>query len=229
MNDFPKRHFLDLIAEEQLPEAIDQLRATIPAGHPGLKRLNQLAARLRELEERIDMGTLADEDIARTRTRIAGGLRDVVQEYEPLPEQDIDEVPQEPAFKLEPLPEKVVAPPATKDMGFRDEIVYKGSPSKRERSIELVKSYGAAYHQVLQALKKAGMTMEKADRAGGRLSASIPPTSSAKFGEVIEVWLRPEQAGRTWVQVVVDSASPATSFDFGRHESKLNLLFSYLR
>lgn len=161
MNDFPRRQFLDLIAAEQLQEAIDQLRAAIPAGHPGLKRIHQLATRLRELEERIDMGTLADEDIARTRTRISGGLRDVVQEYEPLPEEATDEAPQEPAFKLEPLPEKVVAPPLTKDMGFRDEIVYKGSPSKRERSIELVKSYGAAYHQMVQALKKAGMTMEK--------------------------------------------------------------------
>jgi hypothetical protein len=225
-----KRILLSLIAEEQLNEAIVQLKAAVPEQHPDLKRINQLATRLRELEERIDMGTLSNEDIGRVRSRISGGLRDVVQELKPMAELEVSEEDNKPVFKLnlKPSEEDATSAPA-EIMGFTGEVKYEGSPSKKERSIELVKGYGAACHQLLQGIKKAGMTMEKADRVGGRMTASMPGTSSSKFGEIVEVWLKPEHNGRTWVHVVVDSASPTTVFDFGRHESKLNLLFSYLR
>ena len=225
-----KRLLLNLIAEEQLTEMIEQLKGMVPEAHPDLKRINQLAGRLRELEERIDMGTLSNEDIGRIRSRISGGLRDVVQELKPMAEHSEEAEKEKPTFKLDLAPEaKESAGAPVEAMGFKGEVVYKGSPSKKERSIELVKGYGAAYHLLLQGIKKAGMTMEKGDRAGGRMTASTAGTSSNSFGEVIEVWLKPEHNGRTWVYVVVDSASPATTFDFGRHESKLNLLFSYLR
>jgi len=224
-----KRRLLDLIAAGQLSETITELETVIEAGHPDLRRVGQLTNRLRELNDRIDMGTLSNEDVARVRGRIAGGLRDVIQEYTPLPENDGKNMDDKPAFRLDLKPEPEAAPQPTEEMGFRGKVDYQGSPSMKERSIELVKTYGAACHQVTQAIKKAGMTMEKADRAGGRLSASIAPTSSGKFGEVIEVWIKPSKDGRTWVRVVVDSASPTTLMDFGRHESKLNLLFSYLR
>lgn len=223
-----KRQYLSQIAAEQLPEVIEQLLAAIPAPHPAFKRVSDLAGRLRELNERIDMGTLSKEDVGRVRTRIAGGLRDVVQEYKPLPEKSDEEVKQK-TFTLDLQPEPVAPVSPTEEMGFRGDVDYKGSPSKKERSIELVKGYGAAFHQVTQAIKKAGFTMEKADRAGGRLSASLPATSSAKFGEVVEVWVKPTVNGRTWIEIVVDSASPTTMMDFGRHASKLNLLFSFLR
>lgn len=225
-----KRILLNLIAEEQLAEMIEQLKGMVPEAHPDLKRVNQLASRLRELEERIDMGTLSNEDIGRIRSRISGGLKDVVQELKPMAALEEKVEKDKPTFKLNLAPEaKVPAAAPAEVMGFKGEVVYRGSPSKKERSIELVKGYGAAYHQLLQAIKKAGMNMEKGDRAGGRMTASTAGTSSNKFGEIIEVWLKPERNGRTWVHVVVDSASPATTFDFGRHDSKLNLLFSYLR
>ncbi|WP_020568020.1 hypothetical protein [Neolewinella persica] len=225
-----KRVLLNLIAEDQLNETITQLIAAVPEQHPDLKRINQLAIRLREMEERIDMGTLSNEDIGRVRSRIAGGLKDVIQELKPMAKHEKSTDDDKPVFKLNLTTTEEDPSSAPKViLGFDGDIQYKGSPSKKERSIELVKGYGAAYHQVLQGIKKAGMTMEKADRAGGRLSASMPGTSSNKFGEVVEVWLKPERNGRTWVHVVVDSALPTTAFDFGRHESKLNLLFSYLR
>jgi len=225
-----KQVLLNFIAEEQLNETIEQLKAAVPEQHPDLKRINDLAKRLRQLEERIDMGTLSNEDIGRVRSRISGGLRDVVQELKPMAETKVSEDGPKKTFKLNLAPDPEETPPTPEvAMGFTGEVEYKGSPSKKERSIELVKGYGAAYHQLLQGIKKAGMTMEKADRAGGRMTASIPGTSSSKFGETVEVWLKPERKGRTWVHVVIDSASPATTFDFGRHESKLNLLFSYLR
>jgi hypothetical protein len=230
MTKSEKRHFLALIAEEQLNEAIEQLKARVPEQHPDLKRINQLANRLRELEERIDMGTLSNEDVGRVRSRISGGLRDVIQELKPMSEHHLVAEKDKPVFKLNLNPEGDESPAApVVIMGFDGEVKYEGSPSKKERSIELVKGYGAAYHQLLQGIKKAGMTMEKADRAGGRMTATMPGTSSSKFGEIVEVWLKPERNGRTWVHVVVDSASPTTTFDFGRHDSKLNLLFSYLR
>ena len=229
MNKSEKRHLLSLIASEELTDAIDQLKQLVVPDHPDLKRIGQLEKRLRELGERTDLGTLNKEDISRIRSRISGGLRDVVQDHKPHVKA---EAPQKAApiktFRLDSLPKEAPAAKATEEMGFSGEVNYKGSPSKKERSIELVKAYGAAYHQVTQALKKAGMTMDRADRAGGRLTASIPPTSSGKFGEIIEVWIKPTVRGRTWVHVVVDSASPTTLMDFGRHASKLNLLFSYL-
>jgi hypothetical protein len=225
-----KRILLHLIAEEQLTEMIEQLKGMVPEAHPDLQRINQLASRLRELEERIDMGTLSNEDIGRVRSRISGGLRDVVQELKPMAELNEEVEKDKPTFKLDLAPAAKAAPAEPLEiMGFKGEVVYKGSPSKKERSIELVKGYGAAYHILLQGIKKAGMTMEKGDRAGGRMTASTAGISSNSFGEIIEVWLKPENKGRTWVHVVVDSASPATTFDFGRHDSKLNLLFSYLR
>jgi hypothetical protein len=230
MTKSEKRQLLDLIADKRLNETIEQLRLVVPDVHPDLKRVNQLAGRLRELEERIDMGTLSNEDVGRIRSRISGGLRDVIQELKPLAELKEKVEEDKPTFKLNLAAEtKEPAAAPAEVMGFKGEVVYKGSPSKKERSIELVKGYGAAYHQLLQAIKKAGMTMEKGDRAGGRMTASMPGTSSSSFGEILEVWLKPEHNGRTWVHVVVDSASPATTFDFGRHDSKLNLLFSYLR
>jgi hypothetical protein len=222
-----KRQYLDQIAAEQLPEVVEQLLGAIPAPHPAYKRVSDLAGRLRELNERIAMGTLSKEDVGRVRARIGGGLRDVVQEYKPMPVEADKEVKQE-TFQLNLKPVETAPVSPTEDMGFRGEVVYQGSPSKKTRSIELVKGYGAAFHQVTQAIRKAGMTMESADRAGGRLSASLSPTSSAKFGEVVEVWVKPSKNGRTWVEVVVDSASPTTMMDFGRHASKLNLIFSYL-
>jgi hypothetical protein len=225
-----KRILLNLIAEEQLTEMIEQLKGMVPEAHPDLKRVNQLAGRLRELEERIDMGTLSNEDVGRVRSRISGGLRDVVQELKPMAELKENAAEDTPVFKLDLAPEDTESPAAPEEvMGFKGEVVYKGSPSRKERSIEVIKGYGAAYHLLLQGIKKAGLTMEKGDRAGGRMTASIAGTSSNSFGEVIEVWVKPEHNGRTWVHVVVDSASPTTTFDFGRHESKLNLLFSYLR
>lgn len=230
MKKTEKRHLLTLIAEEELAATIDQLREMVPEAHPDLNRINQLAGRLRELEERVDMGTLSPADISRVRSRISGGLRDVIQEFKPLAKPAGNSEKDKPVFKLTLAAEtKEAAPSPTAAMGFTGEINYKGSPSKKERSIELVRGYGAAYHLLVQGIKKAGMTMEKADRAGGRLTASSPGTSSNSFGETIEVWLKPERKGRTWVHVVVDSASPTTAFDFGRHDSKLNLLFSYLR
>lgn len=228
MNKTEKRRLLDLIASEQLSETIDELKRTIASDHPDLGRVTQLEKRLRELGERIDLGTLNKEEIVRIRSRISGGLRDVIQEYKPQPKATTTKNEPTKTFELRPPSGEVPAAKPTEEMGFRGEVDYKGSPSKKDRSIELVKTYGAAYHQVVQALKKAGVTMEKADRAGGRLSASLAPTSSAKFGEVIEVWIKPTVRGRTWVHVVVDSASPTTLMDFGRHASKLNLLFSYL-
>jgi len=228
MNKTEKHSLLSLIANEQLTEAIDQLKEMILLDHPDRSRISQLEKRLRELGERIDLGTLNREDISRIRSRISGGLRDVVQEYKPKPEAETPQKAPTESFKLNLTTEEETAQEPQEEMGFRGEINYQGSPSKKERSIELVKTYGAAFHQATQALKKAGMTLEKADRINGRISASLPPTSSGKFGEIIEVWIKPTVRGRTWVYVVVDSASPTTMMDFGRHASKLNLLFSYL-
>jgi len=228
MTKSEKRQYLELIADGQLPEVVERLQAKIPPPHPAYKRVSDLGGRLRELNERIDMGTLSKEDVERVRGRISGGLRDVVREYEPQPAA-AEEATKKEAFKLNLQPKEATKAPPAEEMGFRGEVIFEGSPSRKSRSIELVKGYGAAFHQVTQAIKKAGFTMEKSDRAGGRLSASLSPTSSAKFGEVVEVWVKPTRNGRTWVEIIVDSASPTTMMDFGRHASKLNLLFSFLR
>ena len=151
-----KRILLNLIAEEQLTEMIEQFKGIVPEAHPDLKRVNQLADRLRELEERIDMGTLSNEDIGRVRSRISGGLRDVVQELKPMEEHSEKIEKEKPIFKLDLAPEaKESAAAPVEVMGFKGEVVYKGSPSKKERSIELVNRVRRGLPSLLlQGIKK---------------------------------------------------------------------------
>jgi hypothetical protein len=113
--------------------------------------------------------------------------------------------------------------------GFFGEVDYTGSPSKKDQTIILLKSYGAAYHTCREAIRQAGMQMESGDRDGGRLEASIPGTGTGSFGEKILIWVTPMEGGKTKVYVVVDSQLPTQVFDFGRNKLKLGILCSYIR
>ncbi|TXF91669.1 hypothetical protein FUA23_00355 [Neolewinella aurantiaca] len=232
MNKSEKRRYLSLIAAEQIDETIDQLKAAIAPDHPEYKRVVQLEKRFRELGERIDLGTLNAEDVSRIRSRISGGLGDIVREYEPktAAAAPTESKTDKPVFKLD-LPEEKKEKPKLdlKTIGYHGELDYAGSPTKKEQTVNLLKAYGAAYHTAREAVKKAGMEMVSGDRDGGRIEAAIAPTGTGGYGEKILMWLTPLDGSTTRVHVVVDSQLPTLAFDFGRNKTKLGILVSYLR
>jgi hypothetical protein len=232
MNKSEKRQYLSLIAAEQLAETIDKLKKMMAPDHPDLRRVTQLEKRLRELQERVDLGTLNKEDVSRVRSRISGGLGDIVREYKPMPSaEELAAAKQDkPVFKLN-LPEekKEKIEVDLKAIGYHGELDYAGSRTKKEQTINLHKAYGAAFHITREAVKKAGMEMVSGDRDGGRIEAAISATGAGGYGEKILFWLTPIDGGTTRVHVVVDSQLPTLAFDFGRNKTKLGVLVSYIR
>jgi len=230
MTKAEKSHFLELVETDKFRAVIQELTDFLPEGHPDRNRILQLGKRERELSDRMEMGTLSKEDIGRVQSRIKGGLRDSVHEIERRPEAstETDVKEEKEVFKLDlsPEPEKIEKE-ITK--GFFGEVAYTGSPTQKEQNITLHKSYGSAYHICREAIRKAGMQMEKGDRDGGRLEASIPGTGTGSFGEKILIWVMPVDGGTTKIHVVVDSQLPTQVFDFGRNKLKLGILCSYIR
>ena len=235
-----KTTLLDLLQEKQLGPAADRLLAFLPAGHSAVHRTEQLTKRLRELEGRMEMGTLSPADIERIQARISGGLREIILDYKPDPAPasaappELAEGPEknkaQESFTLQLAPEAEPEEPApAADLGFRGTVEYAGSPSKKEASITLHKSYGASYHTAVQAIRKCGMEMVKGDRAGGMIHAAAAGNSMARFGENIYLWVMPVDRATTRLHVVVDSADPKMAFDLGRHKQKLEALLHQLR
>ncbi|MEM9928560.1 MAG: hypothetical protein AAF840_01950, partial [Bacteroidota bacterium] len=234
MTKTEKRTLLELISKEDLETVFAQLQKAIPEKHPDAPRLSNLNRRFRELEERIEMGTLSAEDVSRLRSRVAGGLRDIIQEYKTLANhvsEQAAKTEKKSTFKLDLAPETSPEEPtaATPTLGYFGAVDYSGSPTMQMASVTLHKSYGAAFHTCREAVRKAGMQMDKADRDGGTLAASIQATGGGGYGEKILFWVTPIDGATTKVQVVVDSQLPTLSFDFGRHKQKLGILVSYLR
>jgi len=230
MTKYEKSHFLSLIDADDFRTAINELTTFLPEGHPDRKRIIQLGKRERELSDRMEMGTLSKEDIGRVQNRIKGGLRDSVREIDQRPARIEEDAPkaEKETFKLDLSPE----PEKKKEeltRGFLGKVEYKGSPSMKDKTITLLKSYGAAYHICREAIRQAGMQMESGDRDGGRLEASIPGTGTGGFGEKILIWVTPLEGGKTKVYVVVDSQLPTQVFDFGRNKLKLGILCSFIR
>ncbi len=234
MTKTEKRALLDLIAAEQLSEVMIKVQEKITTAHPDHARITNLSRRFRELEERMEMGTLSKEDVSRLRSRIGGGLKDIIQEFRPLADLKTEAGEKEaerPTFKLA-LTEDPSAPDqvaSVLNLGFFGEINCVGSPTKQETTLTLRKSYGASYHTCREAIRQAGMQMEKGDRDGGLLEASIAGTGVGSYGERILLWVTPLDAATTRVHVVVDSQLPTLAFDFGRNKQKLGILVSYLR
>lgn len=226
-----KSKLLEQLGAKELPAVLAELIKAIPEEHPARGRVGQLDKRFRELESRIAQGTLSSEDINRVKARISGGLREIILDYRPGTAKTIVPEVKKEVFTLdlgqgdepEPVADKVAI------VGFQGEVVYDGSPSKKEVSLMLNKGYGAAYHTAVQGIRKCGMEMIKGDRAGGTIAATAPGNTVARFGEVIFLWLTPQKSGQTLVRVVVDSANPKTVFDLGRNQQKMQALLHQLR
>lgn len=227
-----KTTLLDQLGAKELGAVLAALSIQIPKDHPAAGRVGQLDKRFRELEGRIAQGTLSAQDIDRVRSRIAGGLREIILDYRPV-ESTVkeEEEPEKVPFTLDFTEEKKVMPeePPQESLGFKGEVNYEGSPSKKEASLVLEKGYGAAFHAAVQGIRKCGMDMVKGDRINGTIHATAPGNTVARFGEDIFMWLTPKGRGRTLVQVIVDSANPKTTFDLGRNQQKLQALTHQLR
>lgn len=228
-----KRALLQLISNERYDDAFDGLLEQLPDDHPATLRTQQLRRRHREFRDRVEMGTLSPQDIARTERRISGGLQDIIREYDPAAEARAAKASsKERDFVLDLSDDDKPAPPeptVDPELGFFGEVEYQGSPTAQSATVTLAKSYGAAYHLCREAVRHAGMDMETGDRAGGRLIAKMAPTGTGSYGEKCLFWVMPVNGRETKVHVVVDSQLPTLSFDFGRHKTKLGQVASFLR
>ena len=232
MDKTAKQALLRLISNEQLGPAIESLLDQLPDGHPARLRTQQLRRRYAQHQEHVEMGTLNEQDVVRSVRRIAGGLRDVIREYDPEAEaRAARAASKERDFVLDLSEDKPPEPEPTVDpeLGFFGEPDFKGSPTAQSATITLAKSYGASYHLCREAVRHAGMQMESGDRAGGRLEASMAPTGTGSYGEKALFWVMPVNGRETKVHVVVDSQLPTLTFDFGRHKTKLGQVASFLR
>lgn len=225
-----KTSLLAQLEEQSIQAVCSALEVHVDESHPASKRVGQLARRFKELTGRIEQGTLSPADVDRIKRRIIGGLREIILDYRPVAIKPEEEVVKSETFTLDIRQEEKAVP--IKDpvaIGFHDQVEYVGSPSKKEESLTLDKSYGAAFHVSVQAIRKCGMEMIKGDREGGRIEATAPGNTVARFGEVIYLWLTPLAGGKTKVHIVVDSANPDTVFDLGRNQQKLQALTHQLR
>lgn len=227
-----KKDTLAFLVNDQLSEAIDLLQAELTEYPRDLRRVANLQKRLREMEGRVEQGTLAKEEVKRLRERIGGGLRDIVLNLAKEPPNPAPETkPAESSTFVFKAREKEVKeePVAAPNLGFFGDVVYKGSPSKKEASLTLHKSYGASFHTAVQAIRNCGMEMQSGDREGGRIHATATGNTMARFGEDIHLWISPVDRGTTKLHVIVDSANPETVFDLGRNKQKLEALLHQIR
>lgn len=226
-----KSKLLDQLGAKELAPVFMALLEMIPDGHPALGRINQLEKRYRELEGRIEQGTLSGEDIDRVKSRISGGLREILLDYQPASSVAEAPKPKEETFTFNFTKEEKQAPQEAvqEKLGFRGEVNYQGSPSMKESVLVLNKSYGAAFHTAVQSIRKCGMEMVKGDRNEGIIYATAPGNTVARFGEDIYLWLTPQERGQTLVKVIVDSANPKTVFDLGRNQQKMQAILHQLR
>ncbi len=225
-----KGSLLSLLEEQAIAETIAALDQAIAERHPAKRRTTQLAKRFKELTGRKEQGTLSPADIDRVNRRITGGLREIILDYKAMPVVEEKQSEPQVSFTLDlakEQPEKEAADAGP--TGFKGAPEYQGSPSKKSETLTLNKSYGAAFHVSVQAIRKCGMEMIKGDRAKGTIEATAPGNTVARFGEIIFLWLTALPGGKTKVFVVVDSANPETVFDLGRNQQKLQALTHQIR
>ncbi|NJC24782.1 hypothetical protein [Neolewinella antarctica] len=126
---------------------------------------------------------------------------------------------------LEREKEKQASPDATtSDKGFHEKVIYVGSPSVKQATVTVGKSYGATYHKCTQTLRRFNVAIERGDRDGGQIVGVTTGNSQARFGEKVLVWVTPKPLGKTEITVVVDSNLRDTVLDMGRHQQLLDKL-----
>lgn len=219
----------ELLSAYRIGPAIDQLRPHL------LPSQTELQEKLAKLEGRYEhFRNAAQADYSPTERRaendaLVKSLQLLLSKFEindqpktlaDIIGRDLDE-----DFK-EREKDPVAASPEHQDeqKGFFGVVDYTGSPSAKEGTLNVAKSYGATFHRCLQALKSLNVNVEKSDRDGGRISGATAGNSHAKFGECVLLWLSPQPRGNTFVTVIVDSNLKTTVFDLGRHQALLDKL-----
>lgn len=230
-----KRETLRRLKNEGLDLALAHLRTELDPDHPSYPRVQRLWEQNTRLAERIRQGTVREADIRREEGRIGGAIQDIAYELEEKAKEAEASKKKKFVFKFRDLEGNNAAedgkeePRQVVSFGYRGEPDYPAGMAAKRADMQLLKSYKAAYHAVIQGLKAADVDIEKGDREGGRVAGEIKPTGSARFGERIVVYLRPEQRGTTDVTVIVDSQDPKAVFDLGRNQQKLTLIQRAIR
>ncbi len=234
-----KRQLYDLVADDQVDEAIELLQDKLSIDHPSYLRLIKLARRYRELDDQSMDAIIAHEDAKLAKNQIADTLLHIVQTVDRPP---VEEPRTSPSLAPESTPKSVVHPklppkqsvpddppvnPSGKE-GFTGPVRYSGSPSMKEQTLTVAYGYGEAWNRCLEAISANGMSLDAKDRAKGTVQASTTGNFITSFGERILIYLTPVDEHSTRIHLIVDSVLKTIVFDWGRNNNKLNLLVNHL-
>lgn len=230
-----KRQLYDLVADDQVDEAIDLLQDKLSIDHPSYLRLIKLARRFRELDDQSMDAIIAQEDAKLAKNQIADTLLHIVQTMDRPP---IDEVSAPPPPKVltkeEPAPSpapKHKEPSRAKSntkQGFFGTVQYAGSPSMKQQLLTISVGYDEAWTRCLAAISAEGMSLDAHERSKGSIEASTTGNFITSFGERILIFVTPVSEQETRLHLIVDSVLKTMVMDWGRNNNKLNSLVSHL-
>ncbi|SEP56617.1 hypothetical protein [Neolewinella agarilytica] len=231
-----KRQLYDLVADDQVDDAIELLQDKLSIDHPSYLRLIKLARRFRELDDQSMDAIIAQEDAKLAKNQIADTLLHIVQTMDRPPIEEVPVTPPPPkvSVKEEATPSPPPKPadafrskPGSRE-GFFGTVQYRGSMSMKEKKITLATRYEEAWNRCLGAISAAGMSLDAQDRANGSIEASTSGNFITSFGERVLIFVTPVNDQQTSVHIIVDSVLKTMVVDWGRNNNKLNLLVSHL-
>lgn len=231
-----KRQLYDLVADDQVDEAIELLQEKLSIDHPSYLRLIKLARRFRELDDQSMDAIIAQEDAKLAKNQIADTLLHIVQTMDRPPIEEVPSPPPPPkvAAKEEPAPSPAPKPTgsfreeASPEEGFFGTVQYSGSMSMKERTVTMATGYGDALNRCLGATAASDMSLNAQDRAKGRIEASTSGNFITSFGERVLIFVTPINDQQTSVHLILDFVLKTMVMDWGRNNNKLNSLVSHL-
>ena len=230
-----KRQLYDLVADDQVDEAIDLLQDKLSIDHPSYLRLIKLARRFRELDDQSMDAIIAQEDAKLAKNQIADTLLHIVQTMDRPPLEEVPQAP-EPKATIQEEPRAVHSAKPKDDLrakgatkqGFFGTVQYSGSPSMKQQTLTISVGYEEAWSRCLGAISAEGMSLDAYERSRGSIEASTTGNFITSFGERILIFVTPVSEQETRLHLIVDSVLKTMVMDWGRNNNKLNSLLSHL-
>lgn len=230
-----KRQLYDLVADDQVDEAIELLQDKLSIDHPSYLRLIKLARRFRELDDQSMDAIIAQEDAKLAKNQIADTLLHIVQTMDRPPLEETPPtpapkaaIPEEPPAVIPVRPTEVPGAKGSAKEGFFGTVQYSGSPSMKQRTLTVALGYEAAWNRCLGAISAEGMNLDAHERSKGSIEASTTGNFITSFGERILIFVTPVSEQQTRLHLIVDSVLKTMVVDWGRNTNKLNSLVSHL-
>lgn len=234
MTDQFKRKIFDLIIEDELSEAFDQLQDGLASSDPAFIDVASLKGRFRTLEKQLLRGVIEAEKATLDRNKISEQLMLLVQRLEVKVGEQSHELPaNHSAKKTEQLKQKTadlppVPHPNNPVQGYGQGVNYSGSPCAKRIDLEMRLPYGMAFQRCVETCHKLGFRVKSTDLAGGTLEAAVMGNLVTSFGETLYFWLTSFGGNATQVVMISDSLSPVTLLDWGRNQGNIDKVMAAL-